>query len=223
MQFGIQRHDWDIIILQASTYEGAGVAADTYYVKHGHKLDLVGHARELMDYVLSRDIEPSSVPQFGWNITWSRPADRNAWTEDKKRDMDAFFGGDQNLQYTLLMQTHQEVIAPAFDFDYVLPVGTVIQNLKTTKLRSDEIYRDYGHATDFGRMAVAYLWYCLLFNKDITECQLSPINYKVVRDEVVRLTQKDMELTQEQRDILVEAVGNTLKTPFEVTQSQYVE
>lgn len=220
MQFGIQRHDWDMIIVQASTYEGAGVE-DTYYVSKGHDWDLANDTKKLMDYVLANDIEPRSVPQFAWNITWARPADPSVWRSADKTAMDSYFGGDQNVQYSLLMKTHQEVIAPAITFDYVMPAGTAVQNLKTTKLRSNEVYRDYGHLTDFGRITVAYLWYCLLFDKDITECEIAPMNYKVVLDKFARQYQKNWELTQEQKDILVETVSNTIKTPYEVTASQY--
>ena len=222
MQFGIQRHDWDLIIIQASTYEGAGVE-DSYYVENGHKWDLKNYTQKLMDYVLSQDIEPRSVPKFAWNITWSRPADKNVWRDADKKAMDSYFGGDQNLQYSLLMKTHQEVIAPAFNFDYVMSAGTLMQNLKTTKLQSADIYRDYGHVTDFGRLAVAYLWYCTLYNKDIADCQIPSMNYKVILDKFARQYKQNMELTEERKDILVEAVANAMQTPFAMTPSQYTE
>ena len=218
MQFGIQRHDWDLIMIQGASYECANVA-DSWYTSHGKRIGLRGFTQELMDYVLSQDIEPRSVPQFGWNMIWSKPADRNVWTDNNKLMMDTYFAGDENMLYTEMMRVFQEELEPNFDFAYIMPSGTVMQNLKTTSLQSAQLYRDYGHATDFGRLAAAYGWYCTLTGTDISECKLPAMNFRVVLDKMLRLQQMDWELTEEQKALLVEAVGNAIKTPYAVTPS----
>ncbi len=96
-----------------------------------------------------------------------------------------------------------------------------IENLKTTKLQSNQLYRDYGHATDFGRLAAAYGWYCVLTGTPIEECKIPAMNYRVVLDKVCFMRQTDWEMTEEQRTLLVEAVGNAVKTPYAITESQY--
>ena len=35
------------------------------------------------------------------------------------------------------------------------------------------------------------------------------------------LVKKDLEWTQEQKDLMIEAVGNALANPYQMTQSQY--
>jgi len=220
MQFGIQRHDWDIIIMQCASYEGANVK-DSYYTTNGHELDLTGYTQELMDYVLANDIEPRTAPKFAWNLIWSKPADRNVWTDANKTMMDRHFNGDEYLLYTEMMRVFQAEMLPAFDFAYVLPSGTAMQNLKSTSLKNTDIYRDYGHATDYGRLAAAYSWYCTMFGKNIEDCTIPAMNYKVVLDKFARQYQKDWELTEAQRAIFIECVGNAVKKPYERTQSQY--
>ena len=220
MQYGIQRHDWDMIIFQCSGYEGANVL-DSWYSQNGKRLDLKGYTQELIDYVLTQDIEPRSVPQLVWNMVWTKPADSSVWRDYDKTMMDTYFNGDQYYQYTEQIRVFQEELEPNFDFAYVLPAGTVMQNLKTTKLQSAQLYRDYGHATDFGRLAAAYSWYCTITGTPIEECKIPAMNYNVVLDKALRLQKKNWELTEEQRTLLVEAVGNAIKTPYAVTESQY--
>ena len=120
-----------------------------------------------------------------------------------------------------MMRVFQTDIEPNFDFAYIMPSGTVMQNLKTTNLQSNQLYRDYGHATDFGRLAAAYGWYCVLTGTPIEDCKIPAMNYNVVLDKVLRMQKKNWELTEEQRTLLVEAVGNAVKTPYAVTESQY--
>ena len=220
MQFGIQRHDWDLIMIQGASYECANVA-DAWYTSNGKRIDLKGYTQELIDYVLSQDIEPRSVPQFGWNMIWSKPADRAVWTDNNKLMMDTYFAGDEYMLYTEMMRVFQKELEPNFDFTYIMPSGTIMQNLKTTNLKSAQLYRDYGHATDFGRLAAAYGWYCTLTGTAIEDCEIPAMNFRVVLDKALRLQQKDWELTEEQRTLLVEAVGNAIKTPYAVTESQY--
>ena len=123
------------------------------------------------------------------------------------------------MLYTEMMRVFQEELEPNFDFAYIMPSGTVMQNLKTTSLQSNQLYRDYGHATDFGRLAAAYGWYCTLTGTDISQCKLPAMNFRVVLDKMLRLQQMDWELTEEQKALLVEAVGNAIETPYAVTPS----
>ena len=105
----------------------------------------------------------------------------------------------------------------------MFPNGTTIQNLKSTKLASNEIHRDYSHVTDFGRLAVAYTWYCTLTGTDIADCKIPPMNHRVLLDKLAYNTGKDMELTEEKRAILIEAVGNAVKNPYDITPTKFAE
>lgn len=199
----------------------AGGGAAPGNPENGHRINLKGYTQELIDYVLSQDIEPRSVPKFVWNAVWSVPADKSVWRDDTKRMMETSFMGDETYLYSEMMRVLQEELEPNFDFAYVLPAGTVMQNLKTTHLASAQLYRDYAHATDFGRLAAAYSWYCVLTGTDIADCKIPEMNYRVVLDKALRLQEKNWVITDEQRTLLVEAVGNAVKTPYAVTESQY--
>lgn len=218
MQFGIQQHDWDMVILQGGLFEMADVK-DGYFVA-GKELDHVNYIQTIMDYVKENDIEKGSVPTFSWNMIWGVPADDAVLVEDTKTRLYQNFSGYEEM-YQAMCKVAKDKIQPAFDWKFFMPTGTAIENLKTTKLTNAEVYRDYAHVTDYGRMVAAYVWYCTIFGKDISECKLSPISWKLQINSFSRQYQKDLELTEDQKNILVEAVGNALKTPYEVTPSQY--
>jgi len=220
LEFGISRHDWDMVILQAGIFESAD-HKDGYYTATGHELNLTGYIQQLREYVLSKDMEPRSVPKFAWNMVWSSPKDPSVRTESDNQILQAAFQGSEEKAYEQMAKLCKEKVAANFEWEYIFPNGTTVQNLKSTSLKNKEIYRDHTHVTDFGRFAAAYTWYCTIFDKDITQCKLEPMNYKVVLDQFCRQYRKNLELTEEQKQILVECVGNALSNPYQMTQSQF--
>lgn len=222
LQFGIQRHDWDMVILQAGTGESAN-RRDSWYTSKGKELNLPGYTQELMDYVKENDIEKGSPIKFSWNMVWSSPKDPAVRSDDVNTMLLTMYEDSEYVYYKAMSKTLKEVVEPAFDFEYVFPNGTTMQNLKSTKLLNAEIYRDYAHVTDFGRLAAAYTWYCVLTDTAIEDCKIAPVNYKVLLDRAAVLTKKDLVLSDEYRSILIEAVGNAIKNPYDITATQFAE
>lgn len=220
LEYAISRHDWDLIVLQAGSPEAAD-RLDSHYSSKGLSLNLTGYIQELRDYVLSKDPEPRTVPDFAWNMDWTYPKDPSVRTEATNQMMAREFESSELKHYEVVAQVCQEKIAPNFEWKYIFPNGTTVQNLKSSTWENAKLYRDYGHVTDFGRWCAAYTWYCTIFGKDIADCSFAPMNHKVVFDQLSRQYRKDLELTQAQKDLMVEAVSNALKNPYQVTQSQY--
>ena len=220
LEFGISRHDWDLVILQGGSFESAE-RKDDYYTSNGHEVNLAGYIQQLQEYVLSKDIEPRSVPQFAWNMVWSLPKDPAVRKESSNAKLNREFEGSELKQYEAMAEVCKNKLSTTFDWAYIFPNGTVLQNLKSSTWENALLYRDYAHVTDFGRWAAAYTWYCVMFDKDITECKLEPMNHKVVLDQMSRQYKKDLEWTQEQKDLMIEAVGNALANPYQMTQSKY--
>ena len=222
LQFGIQRHDWDMVILQAGSSESAN-RRDSWYKSAGKELNLTGYIQELKDYVLANDIEPGSVPKFAWNMVWSSPKDPAVRSDSTNLTLNLEFDGSEYNYYLVMAKTLKDVVEPNFEWEYVFPNGTTMQNLKATKLANAEIYRDYAHVTDFGRLAAAYTWYCVLTDTAIEDCKIPPMNHKVLLDKTARLTKTDLVLSDEYRAILIEAVGNAIKNPYDILPTQFAE
>ena len=222
IQFALQRHDWDLIILQAGSSESANYR-DHWYTSAGKQLGLAGYTQELIDYVNANDLEPATPFKFAWNMVWSSPKDPSVRRDSTNLMLLTEFEDSEYVYYKAMVKVLQEELLPNFDFEYVFPAGTTMQNLKSTKLTNAEIYRDYGHVTDFGRLAAAYTWYCTFTGTDIADCKIPPMNHKVLLDKLARNTGTDMELTGEKRAMLIEAVGNAIKNPYDVLPTQFAE
>lgn len=215
MEFAIMRQDWDIVILQAGLFEAAGKPATTSNLKPEH-------IQIIMDYVLSKDIAPATKPVFGWNLIWTLASDPTMAKESNEEVIKRDFDGDHFALYEWGAKTVRDVLDPLYHFAYMIPSGTAMENAKSSYMEDKDVYRDGGHASDFARMMVAYLWLCKLTGKGIEEMKIDgTIPASMLTDDIMRLGKTDLVLTESQKQVLIEAVGNALKNPYEMTQSQY--
>lgn len=213
MEFAILRQDWDLIVLQAGSFEAAGAMIPN------NLLD-VNNIKIITDYVLEKDIVPATKPQVAWNMVWTHPEDDTMLTDSRKNTLYQHFSGSAEM-YEKMMDTAENVVMPSFDFDYLLPTGTAVQNANSSYLEAKDLYRDTIHGTDFTRMMAGYTWYCALYGADISQCKFLTIPGKIRVEKVFREANIDFTMTQEQKDILIESVRNALATPYAMTQSQY--
>lgn len=211
MEYGITRHDWDIVVTQAGVFEAAN-ASDSQY-----PIQMEQDIKTVFDYVLSKDIEPATTPKFGWNITWTCPSDNMLNDSYRGHLYNNFESAD--AMYEAIVATAKDVVVPSFDFDYIFPSGTAMQNARSSAFEPKELYRDTIHANDYGRLIVAYTWYCTLTGKDINSCQFGPVNSKVLLDNMKLTMGVPFEMTEQQKTILVESVSNALASPYAMTQS----
>ena len=214
MQFGIQRHDWDIVVMQAGVFEAANV------VDGGYSPNFAADIKTIQDYVLENDIEKGSTPKFVWNMTWACPSDIMTYGNKFYGDnTGSNFGGDTDKMYEAIAATAKDVVAPAHDWAHIIPSGTALHNARA-KYGPRELYRDFIHVNDFGRAIVGYTWFCTLFGKNIEECNIAPIDSALLLDNLMRNTGKSLELTEEQKAVLIESVKNAMANPYAVTASQ---
>ena len=217
MEFALQRRDWDIIVLQCSTSEAPGVVP----VTSKHYLD-PANIQKIIDYTKEKDIEPASAPKYAWSMVWSLPNDNSLLNEQRRTYLETYFDNEMEM-YEHSMATFQEQILPNFTFDYILPMATAMQNAKSSAFTARDLYRDFIHGTDYSRIMAAYVWYCGITGTDIKDCKLDPIPHDNLLDKSYGLLKKPMELTQQQKDILVESVSNAFATPYALTPSQYTK
>lgn len=220
MEYAIERRDWDIVIIMAGSSEQTGVEP----AGHRDYFD-AGNIQPWLDFVLEHDIEKATKPKFAWHMCWSFPNDDSLLNDARRAFKQKYFGTgpEADLEaYKSGMEVTKEQVLP-FNFDYILPAGTAIQNAKSSALTGRALYRDYIHCNDYGRLIAGYTWFCTLTGTDIRDCKIGPFHYEAMLDQVARLLKQPVELTQQQKDILVESVENALKNPYEMTQSQYTK
>lgn len=132
-----------------------------------------------------------------WHMTW-------AYQSGSTHSGFANYGKSQSQMYNAIVNAAKSRILTDSSFDFVIPSGTAVQNLRTSFL-GDVLTRDGYHMSyNNGRLATAMMW-----AKQITGCDLNDITY----------TPSSYRYTPRQIAAIKEAVENAYKNPFAVTRS----
>ena len=207
----IDATDWDLISMQQGSSK-SGVES-TY---NGDIQTIQNYVKTTLGY----------TPTFFWNMTWSYPGVdilTDNYTIESAPNGSAFmntYKGDEMYMYQMITQTVQNKIVPDSTFQWIMPVGTAVQNAKSSYLTPHELYRDYTHLNDFGRLMAGYAWYCVMEGVPTDSFKLNYIPDALTKT----YTQAgDIMLDADMFTVLEESVRNAIATPFAVTQSQHTE
>lgn len=207
----IDATDWDLVSMQ----QGSGTSG----VESTYNSDI----QTIQSFVKST---LGYTPTFFWNMTWSYPEvdiPTDNYTLDNAPNANNFkkyYNSDQEYMYSMICQTVQNKIVPDSTFQWIMPVGTAVQNAKSGFMTDYDLYRDYTHLNDFSRLMAAYVWFSRIEGA---------VPQQFLLDRVPAAVKKsytgagDMVLTEAQFNLLQESVRNACQTPFAVTQSQYTE
>lgn len=210
---GVTDEDWDIVVMQQSSSSSGRTAT--------YNEDI----QTIIDCVLENDKNPATKPQFAWNMTWAYPVEDvdtdDIVTVNTTSAFSNYYNNDQMTMYNCIVEAVEKKIVPNPVFEFIMPVGTAIQNARSSYLGDPDLNRDYSHLSDLGRVIAGYTWYSILTGKEITEISLNEVP-KGLRALSVDKSSA-LELTDELKAIILESVQNAVKKPFAVTQSQYTE
>ena len=197
MQEGLQDEDWDVIFIQ----QGAAQAplANTYHTGGN------SHVSKLIQLIQDK-IQKPDIP-FVWNMVW-------AYQSDSTQPVFATtFKGDQTAMYNSIINTTKEQIVPIKEIDAIIPSGTAIQNARTSFI-GDTLTKDTYHLNNLGRVIAGYTLYSILTGKEITAVNVEFVSSYDISGYHV--------LTDEEKQVIVEAVNAAIAKPYEVTQSKFV-
>lgn len=199
MRYGIMDEDWDVIFIQQSATESP--LPNTYK----------DYVPRLIEYV--RQHKPDA--RFVWNMTWAfDPECGRAVFNDT-------FAGSQELMYNALVSTVKEQIIDAkVDVDRIIPSGTAIQNAraagspKLTREMQNATTVDHIHLNPLGRVISGYTLFATLTDR----AQLDSIKLENVPAAFHYPNDPKLEMTEEVKSLVLDAVNNALKNPYEVTK-----
>lgn len=205
---------WDLILFNDATYP-------TTQAKEFEDGD---HAF-MIDY-----IRENAAPGFklGYNATWANPTDAKLWDESRRSIPEnvheryaTVFGGSRNKYYECICNNIKTYIETNKEFDIVVHPGTAIQYASETYGVPEgsldhnyELYRDYVHLSDYGRLLVAYQLYAEIFGLE----KLETVNVDLVTADMrIHSEQKygDLVITQQHKDAIIASVNWALKHPNE--------
>lgn len=197
LEYGLKAQEWNVITMQQGSPDSGLVAT--------YNEDL----QTLIDYVNQNKTNPNA--KFYWHMTWSYPQTSNQEVFFTK------YSSDQMTMYNMIVDAVKEKIVPNEAFVDVLPVGTAIQNVRTSYI-GDKLNRDGFHLNDLGRVIAGYTWFSMLTGKTLDTIALESVPSKLLKSYELM---GDMPITEGERLVIAEAVKNAIANPFEVTQSQY--
>ena len=165
------------------------------------------------------------TPKFYWHMTWAYPendVEGDAFTTVNTSNVfQELYNNDQMYMYECIANAVKTKILPDKTFSGIIPAGTAIQNANSSYLDDPQLYRDYTHASDLGRLISAYTWYCTIEGVQLNQIKLTTVPRGVLKSYITAGGTGDMVLTETEAKIVAESVKNALKNPFTVTQSAY--
>ena len=211
MKFGIQQHDWDLVATQAGVWEVAGKGTSS------SNATITSNIQTIRNYVINQDIEKRSTPEFAWNITWAPPSkDSGLLNTSYTSSFTSYFNCDTDAMFAQIARVVQEAVEPAIDWKYIIPSGTALHNAKTV-MDDVDLYRDTVHASDFGRLMIAYTWLCRIEGTSIDDYDITSIYCQLRRLAADRNSGIDYELNATEKANLKKFVRNALATPYAIT------
>ena len=185
IDYCIKDEAWDLITLQQAS--GSSGRAETYEP----------YLTELIDYVNKNKTNPDA--QLAWHITW-------AYAKDSTHEEYINYDKDQLTMYNAIISAFKDKVLPKSEIAFYIPVGTAIQNVRTSFI-GDKLNRDGFHLDlKLGRYTAGLTW----FGK-ITGLAIDDIAY--VPDTLA--------IPAACLKVVKECVKNAIKKPYEITQSQY--
>lgn len=147
---------WDYVSLQqASGYSGVKDSYDPYLAS-----------------IVSAIRQNCPGAKLMWHMTWAYQA--NSGHSDFPK-----YGCVQRRMYEAIVSTVKEKVIGSGSFDFVIPSGTAIQNLRTSFL-GDKVTRDGYHMSyDAGRMTTALMWAKQISGGPVSGVSLNTSGYSV--------------------------------------------
>ncbi len=177
----LKDEDWDVIVFMPGS-------------AHAGVTDSQIHIADIVSWLDAQKTNPGA--KIYWNMTWAYP-------EGSKEPLFELFGRDQMTMYNANIAYAQNYVQSIAAVDGVIPVGTAIQNLRTSYL-GDTLCRDNIHLSyDYGRYIAALTCYAYITGGDISQITWTPGDHTYISNDF---------------DAIREAVKESLENPGSVSR-----
>lgn len=205
LQMGIRAQAWDIVVIQE-----AGEYEEAKFKNNNRQL--------LVDYVNENLKHPHT---FVWNMDIVAPNDETFYAPDYDPQPPAGFKDkmirlNNNDPVTALRLSQQNVtkyVLPDATYTNYIPTGTAVMYAHLVDGWAQvDLYRDYVHVTDFGRLIASYMWYAQLTGTPLSEVKLDTVQASLRHRRAIALG--DMEVTEQMKQTIIDAVNFSLENPW---------
>lgn len=217
ISYALEEEHWDVVIIQETNH----LAGIEKYYKTDDIPTLTKHIVDVLGY----------TPHILWNMLWVNPVGFDEWiftdpanpapanvpgwksnyAVNYENSIDKMYECVQNCVNTYVIGKENGVTG-------LLTPATAIQHaLKQQNIHEKELFRDYTHLSDYGRVMVAYNLYaqvCQLIDDtapELTEIKLTTVPSYMRQKRFASLG--DLVLTEDQQKSIAEAVNYAVKDP----------
>lgn len=207
MQAILQDQSWDKVIFQAA------------------KTDL----DETLNETGRRELERYVTQQLGesyekwWHTSWPSPNEEIFFSpayvsiapEGYKENLLALYGFDPSNQFRVLTDMAKQHILTDAHYTGAVCTGAAVMYAHNVLNRPQlELWRDYTHLSDFGRLLAAYSLYAQMMGKEITRVGIDTVPVEMRSLQYQHLG--DMKVTDQMKEIIIEAVNACRADPWSV-------
>ena len=184
LSYALQSQDWDIITMQQGSAQSGKQGTYEPYLT------------DLIKYVNENKTNPNA--KLAWNMTW-------AYQTGFEKDQFEAYDRDQWVMYNAICDTVKDKVIPHTEFAYVIPVGTALQNVRTSYI-GDNLTRDGYHLNDLGRVIASYTWLATFLGEPLEQVNLTSVS-------------STLSLGEADKKVIIECVNAALAENYTVTQS----
>ncbi|MCL2014133.1 MAG: DUF4886 domain-containing protein [Oscillospiraceae bacterium] len=181
----LQWEDWDYIILQQQSLNAG-------------KPETFGSLAQLVPFIRRSMTNPDA--EIGWHMTWAYSVYRDSKEFEE-------YNYNQELMYKAITETTKNVVEKINGIDFVIPVGTAIQNCRTSYI-GETLTRDGSHlVSPHGRYLAGLCWFSKITGRSVYEFD--------------KLLGKNINMPATYWPMLQEVVENAIADPYRVTTSAH--
>lgn len=204
---GLRNQAWDYVLFQG----GRGDTANEY--------NLTGR-RALENIVSDRVPQPYKML---WQITWPSPNDPMFFSPDYRVQppagwveyLQSNYDHDPFKQFDIMTGKAKEYLLEDETYEKVICAGAgVMYAHAVLGVPQAELWRDYTHLSDYGRLITAYCFYAQFTGNPVTEVGIDVIPASL-RQAHFR-SQGDLIVTEEMKQVIIAAANHALEDPWAV-------
>jgi len=207
LRLGLLDEQWDVVMLQA----GRPDLNDTMNL---------AKRRQLEAFINENVPTPHT---FAWHTSWPSPNDERLFTTEYgvnppagwKEDLIRLYGFDPVTQFSVSVERVKKTVLldETYDGVYCTGAGIMYAHLVMGSPQID-LWRDYTHLSDFGRLIASHSLYVQMTGKPLSEVKIDVIPAELRQARFRHLG--DLMVTDEMKEIILKSANHSLEEPWSV-------
>lgn len=205
MDYGLRDQAWDIIVFQGGRDDGE----NEYNLKGRRALEAIVKEHVAQPYKMM------------WQITWPSPDDPTFFSADYPvkasagwvEYLEKYYGHDTFYQFKVMVEKTKPYLLEDETYEKVISTGAGVMYAHAARnVPQLELWRDYAHLSDYGRLIAAYTFYAQFTGNPVTEINIDVI--PTALREKRSQAKGDLIITEEMKQVIMDSANHVLEDPW---------